>query len=554
MEKEKQLLLLSLNTIGAEGPRELCHALARELKQVGNRQSLRYFLSFPPHWLENRETCPALEELISGHSSGIILTGYSGAPHALLSEAELGQEIFPTERIKKKNLSALEAGLSGLSFFPYPDFSRPELAAKYCEKTPVLFPGAGPFREEALLLIQSGIYSIPFYQPRSPVRNRKGLYGARKKASASPGIIFFDLSLEETRKNLSVILESLARLKGASCPDSVEEWLKEAEKLVPITENGFSGSLFQRAGLLFNHSPEAREKIRGIRKTERGKAALIILGKPDFGSLPETEQQDTPAVPNRILLSDMPGDVFMEGTDLTVRFSKGSITGFYAGNSPITEQKPSRSYLTLFGHDFAFTGESPFALEGEGFRGLRNISVLKTPFTEKPAELTLEYIFADGHTHLGISGTLRHPVFREKTSIETSAPLEIPVFTLPGSEPVTITARDARGSSRGVTLSEETEILLIGNSFSLQKQNNRINLFFPHLSRKQNEEILPIRIRKTGTEKTLFIYPYGTIKPYFSAAGSETTERFLFFISNSDEPPPDAMQDLFFKPSLSVKT
>lgn len=478
----------------------------------------------PPSWEKNQYT--VLWEFLTP----LLVTQEETAIHPVLELAALERIVNSSDKANPSK-----------RFILYPDLFRREAYELYKNNAPLVllgFPG-----KKALLIQRDSLLSIPLYTPESLVYHRRGIHLETGGESFPFGILLIDLSTPQA----GIPLSRLIAKTGNSFPTCgfqlkpLEEWFDEILQTPQQRDHRGLENLWEGFGRLEDklsppllplpHSPE-------IRKSHL---------PPHWNRKEESPEEDTNTdIQPYSLLCDMPGEVVMEGENFSVTFLKGNLAGLFLRDKTPYTPSEARHRIKLFNHNFYFESQNPLALEGDGFRGLKDIRTFNEAFLNRAGKISLDYLFHQDSPWLGIFGRVEYPVFKEDTLIEEFSPLELPLFSLEQGR-ILLSGLYPEGSYYRATIEEGFETTLAGRSFTFQ-QNNKTFILALGGRREDKIHLLPLREEKIQGSSILWANPFGNYSPFLMKKGDLLTEEFRLFInlfqgepSESPYPPPELL-------------
>ncbi len=415
----------------------------------------------------------------SSPQDAIVSAGYAGTPHWQLTDEELTEETTPDRSSGLPTDAKNPLPAASVPFYPVPDPFGTNALSRYRASSPLLLSWQEG-ETAGVLFMDSGtarlIPTIPFRRGNSgAIGGRSGGDSGRSGGTDGPAdeMLLFDCSLAAdpfarlTGREKNLIFRSARHtVSYTSFPEWISAAGNETAGRFPVPEDpatlqrlvggrrhtadstaaGTGGGNGEKAtGAAFLGS---ERKKRSGRKPAAAPAAMPWYGRrPQFppGKGPSVHErlafiagiEPFPEEPRnrdaedemakRILASDMPGEVEMEGEGFTVRFIQGRMAGMTAGERKITPAIPVKSALKAGGKVCSFERTASYSIEEEGLRGLREIRRCKPPFCAEQGILRIDYLFRDNDPLLYISVETVYPVFQQDTTIERADLLAIPV-------------------------------------------------------------------------------------------------------------------------------
>ncbi len=565
--------MIRIPPVASEYFRELLKGALSLLSAHPVLETLPVCWNMPLCSLQDPETRRAFKERFGkGERDMIVPAGRTGIPHICLSDSELERELSPDDSAED-----LTEGLdtSSVPFFPHPDPFGYRPFERYRSLAAVLLAAgrdAGLSRNEAV-----GELAVLFFEDQArfiPV-TRIGTapctprWKRQISEPLSPEILLLEWPPHECfneapRKHAQAIFRQcggtsdgflgftdwISRIKAAAAEIGALDTPAQTAQFASIStyqefilrNRDESDSI--RGRILFPTYTGDSEDFFRLMETWRTKEAFGQERGEDAG---DEESR-------RVLTSDMPGEVEMEGENCTVRFIHGRAAGLYRAERRITPALPIISSMRIRGVSRHFDRAASYSIEEEGLRGLREIRVIGDPSMTKPGKLTVDYLFRDNDPLLYVSVEMRYPIFAETTVVEHTAVFEMAISGNRSGEPFTVNGIREAGSvlrlSIGFTPSPEAKGSLIlrygrkscpGNSFTLYGREfsligdaETITIGMDPRDRGK-PGLFPVTFRaeKRGDEEILWMSIGGLPGPRTFRPGTIRRERFSFCIGVS---------------------
>ncbi len=567
MPRTKPLRLvigLRLPDPASEAGRRTADSLLEEAAALLPHLPLAWNLPLAP--LEGRARTDLAVEIktrVRSRSDSVLLMGYGGAPHPLLSADELEKELAwcrrnpwgsgarallgqePRHLLPPAADLAREAldGVYGRHGFQSVGLAKPlaHVLARFAAPARsayrfVLERRAGRAALYRAWVLAAGGGSGPLGRPDASL-----LQAAAGLAGGQPLFLLLEAGLNPdgaTRpadRREPLLAPLLQALGSRFQPQflSLEEALGEAGEAssTEAEARGADSSLpSDPLPLLAPAALEAASRAEALRARSRRRtdadlrAVLETLGpsppQPRAAArLREGRRREEPT-----LIAAMSGLVALQGDSLEATFADGRLSGLQRAKSLILGAGPADSYLLAGGRRLRLESDSAFSYEQGQDSGLR--SVLKTVLDGGEVELVIQACFREGQEDLQLDFRLRFPELSQHLDLQGVVPLELPVFALAHGERASIEGELLGGGSiRATMAAEEGEKLLAGSRLALRKAGGGPALVLSSGS-PSGVLVLGVRVIRFRRGLHLLASPYGA---RFSAPAGLYSGRTLSF-------------------------
>ncbi|MFP4364822.1 MAG: hypothetical protein ACLFR1_13250 [Spirochaetia bacterium] len=371
-----------------------------------------------------------------------------------------------------------------------------------------------------------------------------------------PCICVIDCDTPDWLNTIEKLLETITRINKR----------KQKIRLIPISQ--FTGnntislpfhprisldpltrSSWQYTGILRGRTENSEEEIRKRLHFLRpaNKTTPVLAGK----KLPELD--------DRLLISNMQGDVLLTDRNINAAFSGGRFKGFQETMGSIDWNEVSWTGIHTEKESYTFSTVSGFSFESLKARGLRECLTASAPLFTRTGKMNIDYTFVEDYPAMLICVSLEYPVFGAASKVLGYAPLEIPLLSIEPNEAVEVLVRYPNRQTYTASLGLESGIYrLPGSTFYFSANNYTIMLASPENEEKMID-ILPVRVEKRKSKTILFANPHGSYCPVDHTTISGTKEYFTLVLSVNERgfyfSPvlPDEVENEVYKNTILIK-
>jgi hypothetical protein len=412
------------------------------------------FPALPPDyriWADESFIKPVRSRL-SSTGDGILPTGFSGAPHPLLTLDELEKELAWSSKNPWSTGITDVFGVKAAFFAPkVPDLDRPGAVDAYRaagfswmgiagDSLPVSFRGMTlqPYRRIVFTDTPASAAVRGIRQAVAHGRNPFFLVELSTFPS-TPSIASFVEELLKQLSSLGAEIAGLDSIRSAGSPPAAAHapscrWDSMPAHL--IREKLDSSSSYQK---------KKRKKNDDYKKIL---SLIASASSPDDASQ-EADEPAGKAGRDTTLVAHMQGDVALAGESFDVRLTGGRFCGIERRGRHMVPAIVASSHITISGRTYAFKSKSAISFEGNDGTGLRDelVAEIERDRAEKEAALlTVEYEFKDNLPELFISAEIRYPLLSREQIVEGAAPLLLSLLELEGGVPASLEVTYPDGS------------------------------------------------------------------------------------------------------------
>ena len=414
-------------------------------------------------------------------------SGYSGAPHGLLTAEELDRDIAWAER------NPWDSGAKQITGAPVRVLMPQEADVRRSDGLEV-YRRLVSRREKGLVDFPLVPLEVPVGRIKSPPRDwSQLLLRAIRRSSEEPSV--FLLVVDTTPTPVLWMFDRLAELRRRGTEVQLRPFVDfdgrpvdvDAASLEPLHAPVYAPSdrhawyrVAAHRGAASGDGAASRDgATRGdgakfdpgsARNHERMRERLLLLRpRPFGGARPEAAPPPAHYGADRVLGSSMQGSATISDEVWDVHLTGGRLGAIRAGDAEIAGADTVRSRLRVAGKDLPFDSWGAVSFEGTRSRGLQEHLVLSAPFTPTPGSLIVEYYFVDGFSPLVLDLHTRYPVFEQGVLVDETAPFEYPLYMLGEDEALVVEATYPDGSRARQTYTASYEGFVYGQTFSFRK-------------------------------------------------------------------------------------
>lgn len=470
---------------------------------------------------------------VRSRSDSVLLMGYSGSPHPLLTSEELERELDWCRRSPWGSGAKTLLGQEPRHLLPVcPDLLRESLEGVYgrhgFESVGVaarfVARGGKAFRFPASRAGQAVLYPawvLPADGGTRPIGRLEApaILAAAATAGRQPLFLLLEPGCEPTAL-LAPLLQALAARFEPRFLTLEEALAEDASAGQPPAGDARESADLSPADLLPLLSPSALEassraealRTRGRRRTDADvRAVLEALGASESRPRTAARAREARRRPDPILVAAMSGQVSLQGDSLTAAFTDGRLSGLHRDKRQPPAGRPADSYLVAGGRRLDLETESAFSFEQGRDSGLR--TVLKTALAGGEVRLEMQACFREGQEELELDLRLSFPELPPELRLEAVVPLELPLFALAHGKQVTVTGQLPGGGSLTRTLAaEEGCKLFTGSRLCLRKPGGGPALVFSP-GAPSGVLVLPVRVARSRRGLQVLASPFGASFP-----------------------------------------
>jgi hypothetical protein len=480
---------------------------------------------------------------VRGRSDSVLLMGYSGAPHPLLSADELEKELAWCRRSPWGTGARALLGQEPRHLLPLAaDLTRETLDGVYGRHGFASVGLAEPLEQALARFSGPGRAAYRFPARRTPGRvtlhpawvwsagtEPSALQAAAGIAGRQPLFLLLEPETEPGSQPKPLLADLLQALGARYQPQflSLEEALagegqedrkparpaSGAQAPAGTAPDSRSLAVPDPLPLLCPSVMEAASRAEALRAKPRRRtdadlrAVLETWASPPPHARGATRAHETRRAPEPSLVAAMSGLVALQGDGLTATFADGRLSGLQRARGWALGAGPADSYLIAEGRFLPLESESAFSFEQGQDTGLR--SVLKAPLGGGEAELIIQACFREGQEELELGFRLRFPELSPKLDLQGVVPLELPVFALASGERAAVSGELLGGGSFTRSLEpEEGESLFTGARLRLNKAGGGPALVFSPVA-PSGVVVLGVRVIRLRRGLHVLASPFG---------------------------------------------
>lgn len=328
-------------------------------------------------------------------------------------------------------------------------------------------------------------------------------------------------------------------------------WIVPGQALFAAWPEGPWGDLPASLALLPRAANEASRKKAPSPSEKKGLSAVgqlrrqtapplqqaVLFRSPDYPGLGTKEAVDFDealgGIRKRSLVANMQGQTDLAEGGLRVRFQGGLLSRIEEVGTGAVLCSGAATSLDWGGHRHPFTVNSAFSFEGDYSWGLRQSLVLEHEDLLEPGRAIFDFYFVEESREFFVATTVRWPRWKEPTTVTRWAPLELSLFELPWSEPLTTRAVWPDGCSHDRIHRKEREGELTGTDFVFSGGGRSLTLGFPQ-NQTPRPHWLPWRLQRGWGRSRLVLLPEGGEQARSSADFDGIEEHFSFYLTLSE--------------------
>jgi hypothetical protein len=474
----------------------------------------------------------------------VIPAGYAGAPHALLTAAEIARELEWSRKnpwgsgvidvFKKKTDIILP---------PAADFSRKTARELYTAAgfrwIGVPVPEAAGAYRFAGPAQAGGIVPYHYF----PVSRSAGLKPGRLIASFLPRDLdnLFLLARPGDPEELPLLLAligELSKRRGVRFSfDDMFGTIGAAARTGPIapTAAALEAADTPIARFLREKAARLRFKDSGRQHDLREILVLTAGGKEETEKVLKGLEPRTVPREGTAYTANMPGEILLPGNTFDAHFKAGRLSALRGNGDSFLPAPGSRAFITRAGKELPLVFDRIFSFEKNELRGLEAFVLF--PGREREHFFTLRYAFAGDLPWLIVSGEMRRSIADGGDALEAAAPLEIPLAESTVGERLTIRSDYPDGDYSLTELSGDGgTVRLTGSVFSLPSRGR--HLVFGFVTHKSSPiHLLSLRTVRNKNTWTVWLNPFGAYGQDPARAALSLGEVRTFYISIREEVP-----------------
>ena len=494
-------------------------------------------------------TISRLRTRIASGTDMILPAGYTELPHQALLPGDVELDLLWCGRHPETSERRATYGPADILIFPKrPDTARESISSCYLQSSYSVLVAEKNFGE----IIYHGKPLTPVSVVQYELLSRSRPISALKRLPVAE-LIFLVIEDEVARtvverREFQRLVTNI-RTRGGYRFEIASSLLKTRSETTPEIQSDNSSrrsittplSISERESLRrFTYSREAINRATRARRDKTSARDLDVLR----GILPTAyrnriERHEFPeprrkAHPDRILVSDMTGDIVLAGEGVFAMFEAGRLSELQRDGVSARFASPASSWISIGGVRTTFVVESAFSFEEPEITGLQQRLVCRSNAFSEPVRLDLDTFFVDNSRYLFIHTRIIFPECSQDVRIPELHPLNI-ALRLP-TESVSIESRYPDGETVEKAYTDDVDLDFVwGTSFEVRGASHKFILFTPELD-DVKIACLPVRAKRFRKETHLTVSPGGLVSSETAGSYSGSVISSLFGIDIVDSP------------------